>query len=393
MIKTKNCPKLILVLATFSFSLFYIFSKQPAYALTVPTKLEIEGDPGQKLFHELEIYNEGDQEVTYYISAKNFEARGETGSPYFLPDTSTGLASWIFSAESVVVGPKERIKFPYEIRIPQDAQGGGYFASIFFGTTPPVLENDEQVALGSKTGTLIFLNVSGDVLEKAGVVEFKTKGGNFFSYLPITMYYRFSNDGGRKLIPTGTIDIKGLFGKKIATLDANNSKGNVLPKSVRRFEVIWSELNQNNVIEKNKVESKETMSGSQDSKIGFFEAVKMQKENFVIGRYKAYLNLKYGDNKTSENQVVFWVIPWQIITLITGILILLIIVIKTIMKKYNKKLTEKVKEETLTSQRVNIIPTETVTEKEEETKEELKENTEDSLDADTGDPEDINPKE
>jgi hypothetical protein len=62
-------------------------------------------------------------------------------------------------------------------------------------------------------------------------------------------------------------------------------------------------------------------------------------------------------------------------------------------KRYNKKLTEKVKEETLTSQRVNIIPTETVTEKEEKTKEDLKENTEDSLDADASEPKDINHKE
>lgn len=393
MIKTKNCPKSILVLTLFFFSLFYIFSKQSIYALTVPTRLEIEGDPGQTLYHELEIYNESDREVTYYISAQNFEARGETGSPYFLKDTSTGLASWIISAESVVVGPKERIKFPYQIKIPQDAQGGGYFASIFFGTTPPTPENDGEVSLGSKTGTLIFLNVSGDALEKAGIIEFKTKGGNIFSYLPITMYYRFSNDGGRKLIPVGAIDIKCLFGKTVATLDANSSKGNVLPNSVRRFELVWNKLNQNNVIEKGNIENNELIAGNQDFKVGFFKAVKMQINNFAIGKYTANLNLKYGDNKTSEKQLVFWVIPWQILTLIVSALVLLITVIKGMVKRYNKKLTEKVKEETLTSQRVNIIPTETVTEKEEKTKEDLKENTEDSLDADASEPKDINPKE
>lgn len=378
MIKTKNCPKSILVLTLLFFSLFYIFSKQPTYALTVPTKLEIEGGPGQTLYHELEIYNESDQEVTYYISTQNFEARGETGSPYFLRDTSTGLASWVFSADSIVVGPKERIKFPYQIKIPQDAKGGGYFASIFFGTTPPSPADNEQVTLGSKTGTLIFLNISGDALEKAGVIEFKTKGGNIFSYLPITMYYRFSNDGGRKLIPVGTIDIKCLFGKTVATLDANSSKGNVLPNSVRRFEVVWSKLNQDSVMEKGKIENSELIAENQDVKIGFFEAVKMQIDNFAIGKYSADLNLKYGDNKTSSNQLVFWVIPWQIITLIIGVLILLIIIIKTIIKKYNKKIVEKVKKESLISQRVIITPTETIEEKGEKPKDEMKDNTEEA---------------
>jgi hypothetical protein len=389
MIKTINCPKLILVLAVFSFSLFYIFSKQPAHALTVPTRLEIEGDPGQTLYHELEIYNEGDQEVTFYISSQNFEARGETGSPYFLPDTSTGLASWIFSAENVVVGPKERVKFPYEIRIPQDAKSGGYFASIFFGTIPPSPEGEEQVTLGSKTGTLVFLNISGDTLEKAGVIEFKTKGGNVFSYLPVTMYYRFSNDGERKIIPVGTIDIKCMFGRTISTLDANNSKGNVLPKSVRRFEIVWSKLNQNNVTEKGNIENNELIAENQDINIGFFEAVKMQKDNFAIGKYSAELNLKYGDNKTSTNQLVFWVIPWQILTLIIGTLILLITIARMIMKKHNRKLIEKVKKETLTSQLVNITPTETMAEKGKTAEEELKDNTE--MSSENDEPQDINP--
>ena len=376
MIKTKNCPKSILVLTLLFFSLFYIFSKQSIYALTVPTRLEIEGDPGQTLYHELEIYNEGDQEVTYYISVQNFEARGETGSPYFLRDTSTGLASWVFSADSIVVGPKERIRFPYQIKIPQDAKGGGYFASIFFGTTPPISENDGEVSLGSKTGTLIFLNISGETLEKAGIIEFKTKGGNIFSHLPITMYYRFSNDGGRKLIPVGAIDIKCLFGKTVATLDANSSKGNVLPNSVRRFEVVWNKLNQNNVIGKGNSENNELITKNQDNKVGYFDAVKMQMNNFAIGKYTANLNLKYGDNKTSASQIVFWVIPWQIITLIIVVLILLIVITKTIMKKYKKRIIEKVKKESLTSQRVTITPTERVAEKEETTEHELKENTE-----------------
>ena len=110
-------------------------------------------------------------------------------------------------------------------------------------------------------------------------------------------------------------------------------------------------------------------------------------DNFAIGKYTASLNLKYGDNKTSSNQIVFWVVPWQILTLITGLLILLIIIIKTTMKKYNKRLVEKVKKETLTSQRLNITPTENVAEKEEK----LRDNIEPSMEA--AETENANPKE
>ncbi|MBW6441627.1 hypothetical protein K0B04_01820 [Patescibacteria group bacterium] len=355
----KNCPKSTLYVATFLFSLFYIFSgNQRAHALTVPTRLEIEGDPGQILVHELEIYNEEDREITFYVTAQNFEARGETGSPYFLPETDVGLASWISSEETLVIGPRERVKFPYEIQIPMDAEAGGYFAAVFFGTTPPSIDEAGQVTLGSKTGTLIFLDISGDTPLGAGVIEFSTKNGDFFPYIPVTLYYRFSNDGGRKVMPLGTIEIKSMFGNDVAKLDANLSKGNVLPGSVRRFEATWDEINQDNVTNKNQEASENAAVLEEGQKVGFFDAVKMQRENFAIGKFTADLSLKYGENETAENQTTFWVVPWQLLSLVAGALILFIIILKIIMNRHNKKLIERVKKETLTAQQVTIAPTE-----------------------------------
>lgn len=205
----KKLNRSSLVIGVLFFSVFYLFTGKQARALTLsPPRLEVSGDPGQTLVGELEVYNEQESEITFYVSTQNFEARGETGSPYFLPYDGTGLASWIFSQDSITIGPKERIKFPYEIVIPQDAEAGGYFASIFFATSPQVSEESGQVTIGSKIGTLVFLNVSGDAPEGAGIIEFNAKGKDTFAYLPITMYYRFSNDGARKLMPLGNIEIK-----------------------------------------------------------------------------------------------------------------------------------------------------------------------------------------
>jgi len=340
-------------------------SGRQAFALTLaPTRLDISGDPGQILSGKLEIYNEQDREITFYVSAQNFEARGETGSPFFLPETDKGLASWINTAESIVVGPKERVEFPYEITIPQDTSGGGYFAAIFFATSPATPEESGQVTIGSKVGTLVFLNVSGDAPEGAGIIEFGAKDGKLFSYLPITLYYRFSNDGARKVMPLGAIEINNMFGNKAAVLDANASQGNVLPGSVRRFEIVWSELNEDSVSSKDKDTNKNTPVVKEGEKIGFFQAVKIQKENFAIGKYTANLDLDYsnGDKKTASSQTSFWVIPWQLLTLVIGALIIAIVIISLITKRHNKKLIERVKKETLIAQSVTIAPTETVKE-------------------------------
>ena len=387
-IKKLNRSKL--VLSIIFLSIFYIFLGKEAYALTLsPPRLEVSGDPGQTLVGELEIYNEQDGEMTFYVSAQNFEARGETGSPYFLPYDETGLASWIFSQDSITIGPKERTKLPYEIVIPQDAEPGGYFASIFFATSPQVPEEAGQVTIGSKVGTLVFLNISGDTLEGAGVIEFNTKGGNTFPYLPVTLYYRFPNDGARKLMPLGNIEIKNMFGNLAANLDANKSKGNVLPGSVRRFETTWNMLGEDT---KNQEGLEKIAVLEEGEKLSFFDAVKVQKDNFAIGKYTAGLSLKYGDNETASNQVSFWIIPWQILSLVVGALILLIIIIKLMMKRHNKKLIEQVKKETLAAQKVTIAPTEKVEEKKEteEVKSEPEKTEEIAIEEK---PEAINPKE
>lgn len=364
----KKLNRSVTFLSGLFLSILMVMSGKQAYALTLsPTRLDVSGDPGQTLAGELEIYNEQDREMTFYVSAQNFEARGETGSPYFLPEKDTGLASWIKSAESIVVGPKERIKFPYEITIPQGTDGGGYFAAIFFATNPPTPEEGGQVTIGSKVGTLVFLNVSGDAPEGAGIIEFGTKDGKILPYLPITLFYRFSNDGARKVMPLGAIEINNMLGNKSAVLDANASQGNVLPGSVRRFEITWSQLNEDTVSSKDKVADKNIIMPKEGEKIGFFQAVKMQKENFAIGKYTADLNLSYGDSKTATSQASFWVIPWQLLTLVIGALIVAIIIISLITKRHNKKLIERVKRETMAAQNVTIAPTEEVKKKEEKT--------------------------
>src|SRR5581483_7899599 len=131
------------------------------FALTVsPIKVEISGDPGQTLGGNITLINEEGQPQKFYSSFANFEAKGESGTPYFVPATS-GLGTWISVASEVDLKPGEQKSLPYTITIPKGTPSGGYYAAIFWSTTPPVpvQGSDQQVSISGRLGILVLLTV------------------------------------------------------------------------------------------------------------------------------------------------------------------------------------------------------------------------------------------
>jgi len=314
---------------------------QPVFALTIsPVRMEISGDPGQTLGGTIELFNEQDETKTFYSSTANFEARGDSGAPYFLPDTNKGFASWIKVQESIDLKTGERTKIPFTIQIPAGVEAGGYFAAVLWGTSP-VGQQGGQVSVSGKLGVLILLSVSGETKEGGGLLDFKIEeGGRFVNALPIKFVYRFSNDGSERVKPSGELRIKNLFGFTTAILNANLSSGNVLPGSIRKFSVVWSEKNQ----EKSAVVSLPTT----EENPGFFAAVKNQWQNFALGPYKAELNLSYGKlseaeatNKADSSYRLF-MIPWQLLSIIIVILAIVGFMGWFGLKKYNRWIIKKV---------------------------------------------------
>ena len=196
----------IAVILIFTFWLIFV---QSVFALTIsPVKMEIKGDPGQTIHGQVELVNEQDETKTFYSSAANFEARGESGAPYFLPDTANGLASWVSVQERVILANGERKTIPFTIQIPKGTEAGGYFAAIFWGTSPPQAQGEGQVAVGGKLGVLILLSVAGEIKEDGGLLDLKIDTGRVSSFLPITFVYRFSNDGSERIKPVGELKVK-----------------------------------------------------------------------------------------------------------------------------------------------------------------------------------------
>jgi len=295
-----------------------LFPLAQVQALTVaPARIELAADPGGSVTDKFTAINEQPVPQTYYLSLENFTSQGEGGTPAFVADKQ-GLASWIQVPETIVIEAGKEVQIPFNVVIPAGTDNGGYFAAIFLNTTPPSADGQNQVSVGAKVGVLIFLRVGNNIKEEAGIIEFKTTTGKtFLNSLPVSFYHRFRNSGGDRIKPQGEIRITNLFGSKVINIDANPQQGNVLPNSIRKYEVKWGVDDTNSK--------------------SFWNIAKYQWSHFACGRYNVNLVLTYGAaNNAATSQMNLWIIPWQLLTLIIGGALVLFIIIRFLIKRYNR---------------------------------------------------------
>jgi len=303
------------------------FTPIEANALTIsPVRFEISGDPGQTLIGEITLFNESEIAETFYSSFESFEARGEGGEPHFVP-TQKGLPTWMKTESTITLEPGETKIVPFSIEIPEDADPGGHFAVIFWSNVPPV-EAEEQMIVATRIGILVLLRVSGEIREGGGILEFGAEN-RIYTHLPISLFYRLANDGNNWLRPEGEVKISNIIGLQAAVLNANPVQGNILPGSIRRFDVEWEARN-------------EITEG------GFLATARHQWQNFALGPYKATLALRNGisapeteTTKSFKSSFWFFIIPWQLLIIIIIVLMILGFFGTKGLKKYNRWIIEK----------------------------------------------------
>ena len=310
---------------------------QGVSALTIsPPRMELSANPGQKVEDVIKIFNETDSGVTIYTSTANFTAKeGEEGVPRFLApeEKPEDLADWIeIEKGPITLLSLERKVIPFTINVPSFADPGGHYAAIFFGTQSLETEEETAVGLAGKLGSLVLLRVSGDIREEGRLIELSLKDGKvFYEYLPIDFVIGFENSGNVHLKPQGEILIKNMLGRISDKVDVNKpeiGKGkNVLPGTIRHFEASWTKTSFENPLQ------------------GFWQKLKIEKDNFAFGRYKGDLILEYGtQGQKARAEIFFWVFPWHLILVsVLGSALLIFLIILGI-KRYNRWIVKKATE-------------------------------------------------
>jgi len=260
-----------------------------------PTIFDMTATPGQTWRSTVRIINVNPFELTVYVIPANFEPKDEEGIPKFKPLTGdvseeTTLGKWITLNQEVIIGPEQTAEVPFTITIPDGATPGGHYAALMISTKPPVVESKEtKVQTSQVISSLIFLKVTGSILENSSVRSFRTT--NYIMGRPeATFELRIENKGNVHVQPQGEIKIFNMWGQERGTVPINQKTllGNVLPQSVRKFSFEW----------------------------------KGEWSMTDIGRYTAVATLAYGVDTRQflTADTAFWIIPWKFLLIVFGIL-------------------------------------------------------------------------
>lgn len=293
----------------------FLVSAQNSLSLSVsPTLFEMTANPSQEWSSSVRIINPNPYELVVYVEAVNFAPQGEAGQGKFLPviedeTPKTTLAEWLeFDRTEVVIPAEQTIELPFTIAVPENAQPGGHFAAILVGTKPP--ENDQQrsrVETSQVVTSLLFLRVSGEVVENGQIRSFRTLD-SVLERPEATFEMRFENTGNVHLLPQGEIRILNMWGQErgIVPINRDTMFGNVLPESIRRFTFNWS---------------------------GDWSIADM-------GRYTAVATLAYGaeERHFTSSETSFWIIPWREALIVGGIVIGFILFITWALKLYIRRM-------------------------------------------------------
>jgi len=278
-----------------------------------PPILELTLKPGETSKQVIKITNPTEKIVEVYPIVMNFHAKGETGEPTFSAVTDEeakfALAKWIKSRDTkIALTPEQVVEFNYQIEAPIGAEPGGHYGVVFFATEPPQAKEDvSQVSIASMIGSLILVKVPGNIVEKGFLEEFSAK--RFYFKPPVDFVTRISNLGNVHFKPKGEITIKDWLGNKKESLTVNESKGNVLPDSTRKFENKWPAPGL-----------------------------------WTIGKFSANLKLVYGESeKTLDSKIIFWIVPWWLIIALIVIIILVIIFIVWLRRRRSRRRENKAK--------------------------------------------------
>jgi len=291
------------------FSSILAFLLLPVYsqAVTVgPAKIEYKTDPGEMITGKLIVVNEEQEAQTFYAAFEKFTE--VDGQKKFLPSEPAELAEWFKMEKSVSLKAGQQKEIPFTIEVPKNAPPGGHFAVIWWGTAPP----GGQVAIVTRAGILVFLQVSGEVNEKGEVAEFSLSKGKFFVFkLPEDFVVNFQNQGNTYLKPRGEIAVKNIFGSAVAAFKANSKERIIFPENTQILDI----------------------------------AKKFDKLPFAFGFYKAELALQWGEKQNDIlKSVWFFVFPWKIVLIAVIILAALLLAGTKGIKKYNQWIIKKTQE-------------------------------------------------
>lgn len=254
-----------------------------------PPSLTLSVKPGDKSEGRLGLINDSSEDILFSVYIFDLVVTDNHGTPEILPsgtiqDNKYAASSWVgVDTPSVLVKSNSRADINYYIQVPADAAPGGHYAAVLYRPKRIETTKGSGAAINEQLATLIYFDVAGAIKESATVKSFKAP--IFSEYGPVKLAAEVTNNGDTHIQPKGTISVKNMLGKVIATKDI--PQGRIFPGGISRL---------------------------------YEQAVG---KKWMVGRYEASFTAMYGrsNNLPLVATVAFWVFPWKLAVLILGLIV------------------------------------------------------------------------
>ncbi len=216
-----------------------------------PTRTELKINPGGKDKITITLRNVSGVDIVAKVEVNDFTSDNITGEPKIDTDTSKQTAqsirSFLVGVSDVDLKKDEKKDVTINIEVPLKAVAGAYYGVIRYSAVP-VVEGQQkpgQVALTASVGSLVLLEVPGNVTDQIQVKSVKVYSGSkdhqktssFFLNTPNQVGITIKNSGNGFSKPFGKVIISDMSGKQVFSYEINNTdpKANILPDSERVF--------------------------------------------------------------------------------------------------------------------------------------------------------------
>lgn len=212
-----------------------------------PTRTELSIKPGQAGTVTITIKNVTKGPITAKALVNDFEPDNDTGEPKLITDdtkrSAASIRDFLIGFDDIELQPDQEKEINIPIQIPSDAAPGAYYGVVRYQAVPKTTSEQGagQVALTASVGSLVLIEVPGNITEKIEISSvkafYKSKAGSVFTSKPNQVGITVKNLGNSFAKPFGQVQVFNMRGKQTYAYELNNStpRGNILPSSSRTF--------------------------------------------------------------------------------------------------------------------------------------------------------------
>jgi hypothetical protein len=190
-----------------------------------PARLLLTMKPGEERNVEIQITNREGRRAAFDLTTEDFVADQEReGTPTFFADDTEGpypARAWITpQVPRLELNHAERAFVNVTIKVPNDAEAGDHQAALIV-TRDVESQPEGGFTIVSRVAAMFIITVEGDIVQE-GYVDSLESRRYFNWFYPAFLRLSSRNLGTVHMIPTGSIEIRNIFGIVVDEIPVKN---------------------------------------------------------------------------------------------------------------------------------------------------------------------------